>query len=119
MAPNQPAPYGQQQPAYGAQPNYGAPQPAYGDTRGAAPLPGQPQGAGFEGPGQDGERGLGATLVGGAGGGFLAHEVGGGVLGTIAGTVVGAIGANFAEHKYKEHKQHGHNHDHHHHGHNH
>jgi hypothetical protein len=72
-APQQQAPYGQ--PAYGAAPQQQAPygqQPAYGDNRGA---PGQPQGAGFPGPGQEGERGLGATLAGGAGGGFIAHEV--------------------------------------------
>ncbi len=43
-------------------------------------------------PGPDGEKGLGATLIGGAGGGFLGHEMGGGILGSLAGAVVGAIG---------------------------
>jgi hypothetical protein len=43
-------------------------------------------------PGPDGEKGLGATLLGGAGGGFVGHELGGGVLGSVVGAVVGAIG---------------------------
>jgi hypothetical protein len=57
------------------------------------------------GPGQDGEKGLGATLLGGASGGFLAHEVGGGLLGTLVGSVAGAIGANALEKKHKKSKE--------------
>ena len=67
---------------------------------------GGPPGSGFDGPGQDGEKGLGATLVGGASGGFLAHKVGGGLLGSLAGAVAGAIGANALEHQHKKHKEH-------------
>jgi len=125
-APQQQAPYGsqgypppQQQPPYGQsqsqqyppqQAPYGsAPQP-YGDNRsGNAPYPpqGQPQyGQGPEGaPGPNGERGLGATLIGGGAGGFVGHEMGGGVIGTVLGSVVGAIGANALEHQHKKHKE--------------
>lgn len=87
-------------------------------------------------PGSDtrlggGERGLGATLIGGAGGAFIGHELGGGALGTIGGIVAGAIGANMLEHRHQEkkweqqhggqggHGGHGHHHHHHHHGHHH
>ncbi|KAI9696744.1 MAG: hypothetical protein M1836_005106 [Candelina mexicana] len=57
---------------------------------------GPPGGAG------EGERGLGATLVGAAGGGFLGHELGGGALGTIGGAIAGVVGANALEKKHKE-----------------
>merc|ERR1712230_220494 len=45
------------------------------------------------------------TLIGSAGGGFLAHQVGGGVLGTMVGGIVGAIGANALEGKHKKKKK--------------
>ncbi|CAK7565266.1 MAG: hypothetical protein SEPTF4163_003179 [Sporothrix epigloea] len=114
---------GQQQQQYPQQQHYGPPpqqqyssaspapyqQPQYGapgqDNRGPSPYQPQPQ-YGAPGPapgavgydGQTDERGLGATLVGGAGAGWAAHHAGGGTLGTIAGAVAGAIGANVIEH---------------------
>ncbi|KAH8689098.1 hypothetical protein BGW36DRAFT_433863 [Talaromyces proteolyticus] len=58
----------------------------------------------------DGERGLGATILGAAGGGMAGHhfgkESGHGTLGTIGGGVVGALLANAAEHALKD-KHHG------------
>jgi hypothetical protein len=76
-----------------------------------SPYPENREGAGFDGPGQvgqDGEKGLGATLIGGASGGFLGHKAGGGMLGTVLGSVIGAIGANAVEHKVKKHEEHKH-----------
>lgn len=55
---------------------------------------------GSEGPDGGKERGLGATLVGASGGGFLGHELGGGALGTIGGAIAGAIGANMLEKRH-------------------
>ncbi|KAE8419510.1 hypothetical protein BDV36DRAFT_294104 [Aspergillus pseudocaelatus] len=62
----------------------------------------------------EGEKGLGSTIVGGAGGAFVGHEVGKksehGILGTIGGAIAGAIAANIASHAVKDHGQdHGHN----------
>jgi len=48
----------------------------------------------------DGERGLGSTLIGSAGGAFVGHKLGGGPLGTIGGLVAGAIGANVLDSKH-------------------
>lgn len=48
----------------------------------------------------EGDRGLGSTLIGGAGGAFLGNKLGGGALGTIGGLVAGAIGANVLSDKY-------------------
>ncbi|KAF4629923.1 hypothetical protein G7Y89_g8224 [Cudoniella acicularis] len=94
---NSQAPYGQQGPPY---PSSHSPQPQYGDNRASAPSqPGQEQ------VGPNGERGLGATLLGGGAGAFVGHEAGGGALGTILGTVVGAIGANALEHHHKKKKE--------------
>lgn len=67
-------------------------------------------GGGVEG---DADRGLGATLVGGGAGGFLAHKFGKGTLGTVLGSAVGAIAANALEDrmgKGKKHGKHGHGH---------
>ncbi|KAI9831802.1 MAG: hypothetical protein M1819_004699 [Sarea resinae] len=76
----------QQQPPYG--------QDYRGGEYGALPT-------GAPGPdGKEGERGLGATLVGSAAGGFLGHEVGGGALGTLGGIIAGAVGANALEHRH-------------------
>lgn len=58
---------------------------------------GAPAGTGGPGGAGEGERGLGATLIGAAGGGFLGHEVGGGALATIGGMIAGAVGANKLE----------------------
>ena len=57
---------------------------------------------GSEGPGgaAGGERGLGATIAGASGGGFLGHELGGGPLATIGGAIAGAIGANMLEKRH-------------------
>ncbi|KAI0994356.1 hypothetical protein K3495_g13826 [Podosphaera aphanis] len=85
-------------------------QPPYGDSRGHNPQQPYHDGsnpnyqpyhsvAGSEGPGQQDERGLGATIVGGASGGLLAHKAGGGLMGSVLGSVAGAIGANIIEHK--------------------
>jgi len=43
--------------------------------------------------GGDGERGLGATLLGGAAGAFLGDQADKGVLGTVGGAVLGAVAA--------------------------
>ncbi|KAK4067272.1 uncharacterized protein Triagg1_7715 [Trichoderma aggressivum f. europaeum] len=48
----------------------------------------------------NGERGLGATVVGGGIGAFAAKKSGGGLLGAIGGAAAGAIGANMLEHAY-------------------
>ncbi|CAI7640703.1 unnamed protein product [Penicillium pancosmium] len=53
------------------------------------------------------EKGLGATVVGGAGGAFLGHKVGKktdhGTLGTIGGALAGAVVANMASNVVKGH----------------
>lgn len=69
------------------------------------PPQGEPRRSGEQnrgGNGKEGERGIGASLVGAAGGGFLGHEVGGGLLGTIGGALAGAIGANALEHRHEK-----------------
>jgi hypothetical protein len=53
-------------------------------------------------PGPDGERGLGATLVGGGTAGWAARKSGTGMLGTLASAAAGAIGANLLENKLKK-----------------
>lgn len=55
--------------------------------------------------GADGERGLGATVLGGAGGAFLGHKMEGGALGTIGGLAIGAIAANAFEHHHEKKKE--------------
>ncbi|KAL3451539.1 hypothetical protein BJX65DRAFT_304130 [Aspergillus insuetus] len=66
-----------------------------------------------EGQGED-ERGLGSTVVGGAGGAFVGHAVGKksdhGTLGAIGGAVAGAIAANMASNMIKQSNGHGHGH---------
>lgn len=59
-------------------------------------------------PGNEGERGVGATLVGGAAGGLLAHKSGAGKIATVLGTVAGVAAANILEHKlsHKDEKKH-------------
>ncbi|KAJ5983218.1 hypothetical protein N7481_005317 [Penicillium waksmanii] len=53
------------------------------------------------------EKGLGATVVGGAGGAFLGHKVGKksdhGTLGAIGGALAGAVVANMASNVVKGH----------------
>ncbi|KAL2824395.1 hypothetical protein BDW59DRAFT_162502 [Aspergillus cavernicola] len=60
----------------------------------------------------DGEKGLGATVVGGAGGAFVGHQVGKksdhGTLGAIGGAVAGAVAANMASNMVKGQNGHGH-----------
>ncbi|KAF3398877.1 hypothetical protein DPV78_006651 [Talaromyces pinophilus] len=68
---------------------------------------------------QEGERGLGATVVGATGGAFLGHhfgkDSGHGTLGTIGGGVAGALLANAVENVVKDHhgggRHHGGRHD--------
>lgn len=55
--------------------------------------------------GGDGERGFGATALGGAGGAFLGHKLEHGALGTIGGLAIGAIAANAFEHHEKKKKE--------------
>ncbi|KAJ6024798.1 hypothetical protein N7540_005595 [Penicillium herquei] len=46
---------------------------------------------------EDSERGLGSTLIGGAGGAYVGHQMGGGMA-TAGGAMVGALGANAVSH---------------------
>lgn len=55
--------------------------------------------------GKDGERGFGAQVLGGAAGGLLGHEFGGGLLETLGGVVVGAVGAKAVEKQYDKTQQ--------------
>jgi hypothetical protein len=57
--------------------------------------------------GSEGERGLGAKLVGGAGGALLGRKFGKGTLGTMAGAVVGSIAATAIEKQIEERKTRG------------
>jgi hypothetical protein len=50
----------------------------------------------------DGERGLGATIVGGGAGGWAARKAGKGVLGSLASAAAGAVGANLLEKQLKK-----------------
>merc|ERR1712000_346866 len=111
--------YGQQQgypqqQQYSQGSGYGGPQQSDHDNRGqsynqqqggpyggSSAYPGGDQGQ----AGPDGERGLGATLVGGGAAGWAAHKAGGGLLSSLAGAAAGAIGANLIEHKFKKHKK--------------
>lgn len=92
--------------------NYGSknevyPHSAYGDHQSGPYGGGSESGAGFAGPGQqEGERGIGATIVGGATGGLLAHKAGGGLITSVIGSVAGAVGANIIENKLEKHKKH-------------
>ncbi|KAJ6127909.1 hypothetical protein N7471_009126 [Penicillium samsonianum] len=56
----------------------------------------------------EGERGLGATVLGGAGGAFVGHKVGKksdhGKLGAVGGALAGAVVANLAENLVKGHR---------------
>ncbi|KAL2786962.1 hypothetical protein BJX66DRAFT_341650 [Aspergillus keveii] len=65
-------------------------------------------------PEGEGERGLGSTVVGGAGGAFIGHKVGKksdhGTLGAIGGAVAGAIVANVASNMIKGDSGHGQGH---------
>lgn len=47
--------------------------------------------------GREGQKGIGAQLLGGAAGGLIGHELGGGLIETFGGAVIGAIGAKVAE----------------------
>lgn len=85
-----------QQPYPPHQQSYGAP-----SGPGAYADPGHQGGPGPGGAGE-GEKGLGATLIGSAGGGFLGHQLGGGALGTIGGMIAGAVGANVLENKHEK-----------------
>lgn len=89
------SPYPQQQYQQGASASY------YGASSqsGYASHPGQAPGL----AGQEGERGLGSTILGATGGGFVGHKLGGGVLGTAGGALVGAVGANLANKAYVRH----------------
>ena len=80
------------------------PEPQYGIPE-RQPNPHSPRAGHHKELGQegDGERGLGATLVGGAGGAFLGHKMEGGKLGTIGGLALGALAANaYEDHEKKK-----------------
>ncbi|KAF1992219.1 hypothetical protein K402DRAFT_1293 [Aulographum hederae CBS 113979] len=105
-------------------PQIGYGQPPYEEQRGHSPYPppvpygqhpspgphGEPQGYpthdqqynGPPGGAAEGDRGLGATLLGGAAGGFAGHKMGGGTLATLGSAVVGAWGANKLEDKHEK-----------------
>ncbi|KAJ5738488.1 hypothetical protein N7493_001643 [Penicillium malachiteum] len=48
---------------------------------------------------EDSERGLGSTLLGGAGGAYVGHQMGGGMA-TAGGAIIGALGANAVSHGF-------------------
>ncbi|RYP53024.1 hypothetical protein DL768_001927 [Monosporascus sp. mg162] len=77
------------------------------DERGRGRRSAGPEGA------QNGDRGLGATLVGGGAGGLLGHKLGNGKFGTLLESAVGAIAANVVENKFekKHNGKHGKKHD--------
>ncbi|KXT04596.1 hypothetical protein AC578_8681 [Pseudocercospora eumusae] len=52
----------------------------------------------------DGERGMGAQLLGGAAGALLGHKFADGALGTVGGAVLGAIASGAAERHYEKRK---------------
>lgn len=45
---------------------------------------------------QNGERGLGSTVLGGLAGGYVANQMGAGSMGTAGGAILGATGMNMA-----------------------
>jgi hypothetical protein len=51
------------------------------------------------------ERGIGANLVGAAGGGYLGHKFAGGGVGTVLGALVGGYAAHQAEKKHSKHRK--------------
>ncbi|KAF7189183.1 hypothetical protein HII31_09605 [Pseudocercospora fuligena] len=53
----------------------------------------------------DGERGMGAQLLGGAAGALLGHKFADGALGTVGGAVLGAIASGAAERHYEKRKE--------------
>lgn len=55
--------------------------------------------------GGEGERGIGATVLGGGAGAFLGHELGHSKMATLGGIAVGAIAANAFEHHHKKKKE--------------
>lgn len=65
---------------------------------GSAPAPHQ-QGYHHGPGGPEGEKGLGSTVLGGAAGGYAGHKMGGGMMGTAGGAVLGAVGMNMASHE--------------------
>ncbi|KAJ6035877.1 hypothetical protein N7540_000156 [Penicillium herquei] len=54
---------------------------------------------------EDAERGLGSTLIGGAGGAYVGHHMGGGGIATAGGAIIGALGANAVSHGLENHHQ--------------
>lgn len=54
--------------------------------------------------GKEGQRGLSAQILGGAAGGLAGHELGGSLLETLGGVVVGAMGAKVLENQYEKKK---------------
>ncbi|KAI9371229.1 hypothetical protein BJX61DRAFT_512229 [Aspergillus egyptiacus] len=54
-----------------------------------------------EGEGEEREKGLGSTVVGGAAGGYMGHKMGGG-WSTAAGAAIGAVGMNVVSHMMKK-----------------
>ncbi|KAE8309215.1 hypothetical protein BDV41DRAFT_439503 [Aspergillus transmontanensis] len=89
------SPYPQQQYQQGESASYygASTQSAYASHPGQAPGP----------AGQEGEKGLGSSILGATGGGFVGHKLGGGLLGTAGGALVGAVGANLANKAYVRH----------------
>lgn len=86
------------------EPQYGIPESQRGSHQGSDPRfvfpdsKGQPQ----QNPQGEGERGLGASVLGGGAGAFLGHKYGHGAMGTIGGLAIGAIAANAFEHHEKK-----------------
>ncbi|KAE8372185.1 hypothetical protein BDV26DRAFT_274639 [Aspergillus bertholletiae] len=60
---------------------------SYYDASSQVGYPGQAPGP----AGQEGEKGLGSSILGAAGGGIVGHKLGGGFLGTAGGALIGAI----------------------------
>lgn len=84
-------------------PQYGIPESKRADPRFV--FPNNNNNGQQRGQNADGERGLGATVLGGAGGAFLGHKMEHGALGTIGGLAIGAIAANAFEHHEKKKKE--------------
>ena len=76
----------------------------YDDRRRSKPQSPKTGGKDFFG-GKEGERGLGAQILGGAVGGLAGHEFGkGNILETLGGVVVGAVGAKVLENQHEKRK---------------